>query len=307
MVKAAPDQADKVAGRRISNSWLYGWCCAVKQVLRKLTITQQTTEVVHTVVISILAILVLTVAMTLRRWHGIGWLIAAAIGLLVLRIVVQVWFTVRTFHTRNDQLQQASQQAQLHYIDVLKRIVRFSEIREGYDGGRSERIARLCSQMGQKMGFDPQRCERLFVAGWLHDIGLLAVPEHVLLKASRLNGDEFRSIKQHAVTSFEVLQPLDMLEDVLPAIRHHHERANGTGYPDGLRGEASPIEARILAVADTYDAMTHDRPHRPAMSPLEAVKELQRCSPEGFDPKCVEVLAEIVNVPQLEETLCISA
>lgn len=307
MIKAAPDQADRLSGRRVSDSWLYVWCCVVKQVLKKLTITQQTTEVVHTVVISILAILVLTVAMTLRGWHGIGWLIAAAIGLLVLRIVVQVWFTVRTFHTRNDQLCQASQQAQLHYIDVLKRIVRFSEIREGYDGGRSERIARLCSQMGQKMGFDLQRCERLSVAGWLHDIGLLAVPEHVLLKASRLNGDEFRSIKQHAVTSFEVLQPLDMLEDVLPAIRHHHERANGTGYPDGLRGEAIPIEARILAVADTYDAMTHDRPHRPAMSALEAVKELQRCSPEGFDPKCVEVLAEIVNVPQLEETLCISA
>jgi HD-GYP domain-containing protein (c-di-GMP phosphodiesterase class II) len=272
-------------------------------MLRKLTVAEQTTEVVHTVIISVLAVLVLTVAMTLKGWDSVGWLIAAAIGLIVVRIVVQVWFTVGTIHSHNDQLLQASRQAQLHYIDVLKRIVRFSEIREGYDGGRSERIARLCCQMGEKMGLEEEKIEQLSVAGWLHDIGLLAVPEQVLHKATRLSGDEFRSVKRHAETSYEVLEPLDMLRDVLPAIRHHHERANGTGYPDGLRGEAIPLEARILAVADTYDALTHDRPHRPAMSSYDAVKELQRCSPAGFDPDCVEALAEVVNLPQLAEAL----
>jgi HD-GYP domain-containing protein (c-di-GMP phosphodiesterase class II) len=94
-----------------------------------------------------------------------------------------------------------------------------------------------------------------------------------------------------------------MLAGVLPAIRAHHERLNGTGYPAGLAGDEIPLGARILAVADAYEAMTHDRPHRPAVSPLIAMRELRRCCPSGFDPQCVEALAHVLNVPALEETL----
>ena len=143
----------------------------------------------------------------------------------------------------------------------------------------------------------------LELAGQLHDIGLLAVPETIIQSYARFGVEEFRSVQKHSEASYEVLKPLEMLADVLPAVRYHHERLNGTGYPAGLKEGQVPLGARILAVADSYDAMTHDRPHRAAMSPLVAMRELQRCCPSGYDPECVEALAEIMNIPALEETV----
>jgi HD-GYP domain-containing protein (c-di-GMP phosphodiesterase class II) len=143
----------------------------------------------------------------------------------------------------------------------------------------------------------------LSLAGRLHDIGLLAVPRDVLEKSTSLDREEFRIIKKHSEVSYEVLKPLGCLEDVLPAIRFHHERMNGTGYPSGLVGQAIPLEARIVAVADAYDAMTHDRPYRPALSPLQAMEELQRCTPEGYDKECVDALGRIMNFDVLARAL----
>ena len=275
----------------------------MKRLVHKLRGVPRTGEVVQALLTSVLAVGVLAVAMILRGSHGVGFLIAAAIGLITLRIVFQVYFAIQHFREHSDLLKQMGREAEEHYVTVLKRIVRFTELREAADGGRSERIARLCEQISGLLGMPPEKCQRMALAGWLHDIGLLAVPEQILHKATRLSGDEFRSIKRHAQASYEVLQPLEMLQDVLPAIRHHHERLNGTGYPDGLQGDAIPIEARILAVADAYDALTHDRPHRPAMAALDAVRELQRCSPDGFDPACVEAVSRIANVPAIEAAM----
>jgi len=138
------------------------------------------------------------------------------------------------------------------------------------------------------------------LAGRLHDIGMLAVPQSIVAQRSTLGAEAFRSIKEHPSISWEALKPLELLEEVLPAIRHHHERMNGTGYPSGLSGEEIPLTARILAVADAYDAMTHDRPHRGAVTPLSAVHELRRCAPEGYAPRCVEALADVLHLPALE-------
>jgi HD-GYP domain-containing protein (c-di-GMP phosphodiesterase class II) len=275
----------------------------VRRLLKHCVVSPETTEVAHTVFISAVAIFILALAMAFEGWHGVSLLIALAIALVTLRIVVQVAWTVKHFRQRGDMLDQMSRQAEEHYVAILKRIVRFSEIRDGYDRNRCERVGNLCEQISRKLGLDEDRCERMNVAGWLHDIGLLAVPEQILHKASKLSGEEFRSIRKHAEASYEVLQPLTMLRGVLPAIRHHHERLNGTGYPDGLRGQEIPLGARILAVAEAYDAMTHDRPHRPAMTPLLAVRELQRCTPDGFDASCVQALAEMLNIPLLEEVM----
>ena len=110
-----------------------------------------------------------------------------------------------------------------------------------------------------------------------------------------------RTVREHSDISYEVLKPLAMLAPVLPAIRHHHERTNGTGYPAALAGDAIPLEARILAVADAYDAMTHDRPHRQALSSLVALRELRRCCPSGYDSRCVEALAEVLHAPAMEK------
>ena len=115
--------------------------------------------------------------------------------------------------------------------------------------------------------------------------------------------DEFRTIQKHSEVSYEILRPLRCLKEMLLAVRYHHERMNGTGYPAGISGDEIPLEAKILAVADAYDAMTHDRPHRPAMTPMIAVQELRRCTPHGYDESCVEALADIIHVNKFAEAM----
>jgi HD-GYP domain-containing protein (c-di-GMP phosphodiesterase class II) len=146
--------------------------------------------------------------------------------------------------------------------------------------------------MALRMGLSPEQADLLERAGRLHDVGLLAIPAGTLGEKKRISAESFRSVQEHCRIGHEILRPLTTLGDALGAVRHHHERMNGTGYPDGLAGEAIPMGARILAVADTYDAMTHDRPHRAAIAPAAALAELRRCAPAGYDPRCVEALAE---------------
>ncbi len=192
-----------------------------------------------------------------------------------------------------------AQQAEEHYIGVLKQIIRYVDSRENYTRGRSERIGNLCESISQKMGMEAATCSQMNLAGQLHDVGLLAVSERILNKRALLGSKEFQAVQKHAEVSCELLSPMDSLGGVLPAIRHHHERMNGTGYPHGLSGTNIPLEARILAVADSYDAMTHDRPHRSAMSPAEAMAELRRCTPAGYDTQTVDALAAVLRLPEL--------
>ena len=189
-----------------------------------------------------------------------------------------------------------------HYITVLRRIVRFVEARDKYWGGHSQRVGALSEQVARNLGLDEDECARMGVAGQLHDIGRLALPDGLLRDPGNIGVEGFRTIQKHPQISYEVLRPLESLRDALPAIRHHHERMNGTGYPSGLVGEAIPLGARILAVADAYDAMTHDRPHRRAIPSLAAVQELRRCCPHGYDPDCVDALADALNLPSLEKS-----
>jgi HD-GYP domain-containing protein (c-di-GMP phosphodiesterase class II) len=155
--------------------------------------------------------------------------------------------------------------------------------------------------MGGQLGLDHRLRGLLSLAAQVHDIGLLAVPEEILNRPSRLGNDEFRTIRKHPEMSFRILQPLTFMTEVLPAVRYHHERMNGTGYPHGLAGQEIPLSARILAVADAYDAMTHDRPHRPALAAIEALRELRRCTPAGYDERCVAALEAIMHLARLEE------
>jgi HD-GYP domain-containing protein (c-di-GMP phosphodiesterase class II) len=240
-----------------------------------------------------------------------GWTpAAAALGAVIVLIALQVVFQVRReiqrLYHRSNVIRQAAEDAEKHYIQVLWRIVRFVEAREKYTRGHSERVAALCGQIAEKMSLSPQQCSNLETAGMLHDLGMFVVSEKIRLQCHRLSEEVYQTIRKHPEVAYEILKPLPSLQEILPAIRYHHERMNGTGYPSGLVGEDIPLEARILAVADAYDAMTHDRSHRPAMSPLTAIQELRRCAPDGYDPTCLEALAELKNIPKLQEALCSS-
>lgn len=215
-------------------------------------------------------------------------------------MVIQVQRAVSKLGIQSNSVRHSASAAERHYIEVLGRIVKVVEGRDRYWAGHSQNVARLACMIARKLGLSEPQCEQMVLAGELHDIGLLAVPESVMLSHSRFGVEDFRCVQTHSMISHDVLKPLEILGGILPAIRAHHEKLNGTGYPDGLKGDCIPLGGRILAVADAYDAMTHDRPHRQAVSPVMALRELRRCSPAGFDPACVEALASALSIPTLE-------
>jgi putative two-component system response regulator len=148
--------------------------------------------------------------------------------------------------------------------------------------GHSDRLVAYAEQLGEYLGLGEEDLYDLRIACWLHDIGKINVPESILLKPGPLNGEERRIVQEHPITGENICKPLKSLRHILPVIRHHHEKMDGSGYPDGLRGEAIPLKARILQVADIYDALTTDRPYRGALPPEEALQTLFREAENGW-------------------------
>ncbi len=260
-------------------------------------------QVVRPVALWLGAIAAAAYALAVNSGQATGVLLGAVLVLMAVATICQVHRAVSTVRSQSRVIHRAAVEAERHYVDVLRRIMKFVEAREKYADGHSQRVGQLAAEMAARLGLNRKECDLLGVAGELHDIGLLAIPEGVLTRHSRFGIEEHRTVRKHSQISYDILKPLESLSDVLPAIRHHHERVNGTGYPGGIVGEEIPLGARILAVADAYDAMTHDRPHRPATTQLTAMKELIRCAGYGYDTKCVEALADVVHLPKLAEAI----
>jgi diguanylate cyclase (GGDEF)-like protein len=162
-----------------------------------------------------------------------------------------------------------------------------------YRGRPSVLIATIVSAMGHQLALPEVEIERLKVAALLHDVGTLAVPDEILEKPTSLTSDEWRAVVQHPRIGQVILEQATTLRDAVPIILHHHERYSGHGYPYGLRGNDIPLGARIVAIADAYDAMTHDRPHRAAMPHDQAVIELRRQAGTQFDPDLVTLFCNM--------------
>lgn len=139
-----------------------------------------------------------------------------------------------------------------------------------------------------QMGLADDALEKLRIAALLHDIGKIGTYDDILNKAGKLTDAEYEAIKQHPARGAEMLAPIRQLHDIIPAVRGHHERYDGAGYPDGLKGENIPLAARILAVADTFDSMTAERPYRATLGKARALEEIQRHAGTQFDPVVVE-------------------
>ena len=272
-------------------------------MFKRVKFIADASQVVRSVGVSVLGIALAVYAMVLQE-RQVSWP-TVILGVIILLIaaggMLQVSRAVRQLHHRHDQVRKSAARAEQHYFQVLRRVQAVIEAREPYTRGRSKRVGLLARRIAERVGLEHDLCVLLSLAGQVHDIGLLAVPDQILNKPSRLGNQEFRTIQKHAERSYKILEPLTFLAEVLPAVRYHHERMNGTGYPFGLKGDTIPLTARILAVADAYDAMTHDRPHRQALSQIQALEELRRCSPAGYDPQCVEVLEEVMHLRPLRE------
>ena len=166
--------------------------------------------------------------------------------------------------------QRQYREMQQMFEGTIQSLVSALDAKDAYTCGHSSRVAELAVELATRLGFDEDRVATIRMAGILHDIGKIGVEDSVLRKPGRLTDDEFEQIKQHPVLGYEILQGIRQFNKILPAVRHHHESWDGTGYPDGLSGESIPRDAQVLAVADAFDAMTSDRPYRAGM-PLEKV------------------------------------
>lgn len=162
------------------------------------------------------------------------------------------------------------------------------ETKDAYTHGHSENVTRLAVAAAREMGLDDAFCQTLRQAGLLHDIGKIGISSSILNKPGRLTPEEYDIIKGHPAMGKRILEPISFLRDVVPIVYHHHERFDGKGYPEGLAGDEIPLASRVMAVADTYDAMTSDRAYRKGLSHEVAVAELERCAGTQFDPECVK-------------------
>ena len=185
----------------------------------------------------------------------------------------------------------ADQQAM--FIGSLKALTASIDAKDRYTCGHSERVARVAAQLAVAMGMTREQAERVHICGLVHDVGKIGVPEAVLTKPGRLSEEEFALIKLHPEIGHRIIKDIPLLEDVLAGVLHHHERWDGGGYPRGLKGDAIPLFGRLLAVADTFDAMSSTRSYRAAMPREKVLAEIARCAGTQFDPEMARAFAGI--------------
>lgn len=181
------------------------------------------------------------------------------------------------------------------YEGILAILAKFIDAVDSYTQDHSQRVSNLAGWIAEAMGLPEGETESIRVAGLLHDVGKIDVSLEVLKKASTLDEKEWAQIKTHAIKGTALLQPVGgLLRDVVPLVEFHHECYDGSGYL-GLQGEVIPLGARILAVADSYDAMVCDRPYRAGRTTTEAIKEVDRCSGTQFDPRVVDAFKQVIH------------
>ncbi|MFH2036798.1 MAG: HD domain-containing phosphohydrolase [Candidatus Zixiibacteriota bacterium] len=184
---------------------------------------------------------------------------------------------------------------QLSYLMTIRALAKAIEARDGYTAGHTDRVYRLARVIALKLGWNGTQLSDLRTGSILHDIGKIGVPDRILNKPGKLSDEEFEIMKQHPEMGAKILQNIPFLEQVIPYVLYHHEKYDGTGYPFGLSGKEIPIEGRILAVADTFDAILSDRPYRNGATTDKALDELVKFKGMQFDPKIVDLFIKAFN------------
>lgn len=210
--------------------------------------------------------------------------------------VVATAFMLYWLMKRKDQLilEESNQKMALissqesNYLNTIDSLVDLIESRDAYTAGHSRRVAHYCGLIAEKMGIEEDDRLRLERAAAIHDIGKIAIPDSILLKPYKLNPSEYELIKLHVKEGYRVLQHIPLYSDLAEIVRHHHERYDGSGYPEGLSGDAIPLLSHIMSVADSFDAMTTSRIYKASVDLPEALGELKRLSGTSYHPDVVE-------------------
>ncbi len=184
--------------------------------------------------------------------------------------------------------------------ELIRMMAKAVDERAAYLRGHSERVARYSAAIARKLGLDEEKVESIRLSGLLHDIGTLGIEDYLVMKDSPLAPEEFEIVKAHTVKGAAILRPIEMLHDLIPGVELHHESLDGTGYPYGLKGDQIPLMARIIAVADSFDAMTTPRPYQAAMNPEYVLEVMKRLSGSRYDTAVVDALTALVRSGALE-------
>lgn len=187
---------------------------------------------------------------------------------------------------------------QFAHNDLIRGLLRALDGHAPGEGGHAERVAVYAVAMGERLGLQDEALLVLRWAAQLHDVGKVRVPASILTTPSSLSDADWDALRLHSILAESVLESIDFLSDALPSIRHHHERWDGSGYPDGLAGEAIPLGARLIAVAEAFDSLTHASPFRSEVSAEAAKEEIRRCSGSQFDPSAVAALEAVAILIQ---------
>jgi putative nucleotidyltransferase with HDIG domain len=217
----------------------------------------------------------------------------------------------------NERLRKGYQQS-LQYAHDLKRtyarlqraifqsllgLANALEAKDPYTRGHSTRVADLAGQLARRMGLPRAETEAIAQAALLHDLGKIGVPETILRKAGALTEEEWEIMRRHPVVGAQIVAPLEFFDDGAIIVRHHHERVDGSGYPDGLKGEAIPLGARIVAIADVYDALTSRRPYRGRLTHAEAIEILLDERDRALDSQLVGLFVDMIEGVSLPDDI----
>ncbi|MFA5808805.1 MAG: HD domain-containing phosphohydrolase [Thermoleophilia bacterium] len=181
------------------------------------------------------------------------------------------------------------------FWSTIRSLAEAIDAKDSYTRGHSDRVADYAEALARRLELEEEMLNAVRCAGYLHDTGKIGIPDAILLKPGKLTDDEYSQIMSHPILSHKIIEPVDFPYDVKPLVMHHHERIDGLGYPDGLVGDEIPLGARIIGVADAYEAMTSDRPYRKALSRTTAMEELKRCAGTQFDVELVDTFIEVLT------------
>ncbi len=195
----------------------------------------------------------------------------------------------------NEKLSETNEKLEEAYLSTIQTLRYTVEAKDTYTRGHSDRVSQYSVLIGKHLGLSDKELHDLEIGGLFHDIGKIGVPDSILRKESKLTDDEYSEIKNHPAIGEHILSSATIFKDIIPIVKHHHEKYDGTGYPGKLKGEEIPYLARIAAIADTFDAMTSKRSYRDALPMDVVVSEFERCRGTQFDPQLDDVFLDILK------------
>ncbi len=208
---------------------------------------------------------------------------------------------VELFETLARQAAVAIENASLYtdlqelFLNSIRTVVSLIDAKDDYTAGHSSRVTKYALMIADQLGFATEDRKRLELAALLHDVGKIGMPDSILKKPSGLTDEEFAIVKNHPSKGAEALEPIKQMKDIIPGVRYHHEKLNGRGYPAGLSGDQVPMDAQIICVGDSYDAMNSDRPYRKGLGMEESVRRLRQDSGTQFNPALVEAFVKALE------------